>query len=420
MSTETASCKVCGQPVSSPGRCPRCGAGAHVWTLRDWRFLLQLFLVIVLGFSFTRLVVNANSEWRQHLAARAYAEGVRELEAEHPDKAVQALENALIYARENFEYQLKLTDALLASGQTGEAVAQLHGLLEQRPGDAEVYLKLARLEARQNEVDEAERYYKAAIQGSWPSDSDAFRRRIAARLEAAEYLLDQGRRQEAEAGLVALSEILPAAWPERVQLGNLFLRNGDPGRARNVYAALLTQDESNPAALMGAARAAIATGDFAAARHYLKGLRTSTTDSSTLLKQLERMEKLDPFAPQTSARQRAARTIAIFHLAAHRMERCGIPVPSSGKSVTADGWAAAAGNSPDLVWSGPWIELRDWAAELAPLMEESKLLGHDQLMESALRFAFQAEIEAEKICGGATLDDQALLLMARGRMGAEQ
>jgi thioredoxin-like negative regulator of GroEL len=420
MNTETASCKICGQPLNSNGRCPRCGAVEHVWTLRDWRFLLQLALLIVFGFSFTRLVVNANSERRQHLASRYYAQGVRQLERQHPAEAVQALENALIYARENFEYQLKLTDALLASGQTSEALAQLHGLLVQRPGDAEVYLKLARLEAQRNQAEAAEKYYQAAIQGSWPAASDAFRRRIEARLEAAEYLLDQGRRQKAEVELVALSEILPAAWPERIRLGNLFLRNGDPVRARNVYAALLTQDESNPAALMGAGRAAIATGDFAGAQRYLKGLSQSTQDSRTLLARLERMEKLDPFAPHTTARQRAVRTIAIFHLATDRMARCGVPIPSQAPYSIAEGSETAAGNSAGLVWSGEWIELRDWAAQLAPLMEESKLLGHDQLIESALRFALQAELQAKKSCGRGTLDDEALLLMAQGRMGAEQ
>jgi len=420
MSTKTVSCKICGNPVNSDGRCPRCGAAEHVWTAQDWRFLLQLSLMIVLGFSFTRLMVRANSEWRQQLASRYYADGVRQLDARHPDEAVEALENALVYARGNLEYELKLTDALLASGQTGEARAQLMRLLAQQPDDSEVYLKLARLEARRKRVDEAAQYYRDAIRGHWPAESDAFRRRIAARMEAAEYLLNQGRRQDAAAELVALAEILPAAWPERIQLGNLFLRNGDPGRARNVYAALLTQEEDNPAALMGAARASIATGDFASAERHLRALRPPTRDSSRLLARLERMGKLDPFAVRTTPRQRAARTVAIFHIASARMSRCGIPIPSPEELNPVQGALTAAGNHSEMVWSEAWSELRDWGAQLAPLMEENTLLGHDQLIESALRFSFQAEIQAKKDCGPGTLDDEALLLMAQGRMGAEE
>ena len=165
MSAETANCTVCGQPLGEDGRCLHCDASGHVWTIQDWRPLLTLSLVIVLGFSFTRLVVTQYDEKRQALAAEYYAAGLRAMDAQKPAEAVDALENALIYSHDNFQYQLKLTDALLASGATSEAVAQLHSFLEQRPGDAQVYLKLARLEARRHHVDEALRYYLDAIEG---------------------------------------------------------------------------------------------------------------------------------------------------------------------------------------------------------------------------------------------------------------
>src|ERR1700687_1566633 len=192
MSTETASCKVCGEPLGADGQCRHCAAGGHVWTIQDWRPLVTLSLGIVLGFSFTRLVVSQYNEKRQGLADEYYAVGLRAMDAQHPATAVNALESALIYSHDNFQYQLKLTDALLASGAASEAVAQLQSFLAQRPGDAQVYLKLARLEARRHHVDGAVQYYLAAIAGQWPEYIDPFPQRIAVRFESAEYLVDQG------------------------------------------------------------------------------------------------------------------------------------------------------------------------------------------------------------------------------------
>ena len=54
-------------------------------------------------------------------------------ERKYPSPAVDDLETALVYSPDNFQYRLKLTDALVASGATGEALAQLHAFWEQRP-----------------------------------------------------------------------------------------------------------------------------------------------------------------------------------------------------------------------------------------------------------------------------------------------
>ncbi len=55
------------------------------------------------------------------------------------------------------------------------------------------------------------------------------------------------------------------------------------------------------------------------------------------------------------------------------------------------------------------------------MMSRQKLRGRDDLVESTMRFAFQAEMDAEKDCGAASsLDDEALLLLARRRLGAMQ
>jgi predicted negative regulator of RcsB-dependent stress response len=415
MSAETATCSHCGQPLDARGHCRHCEEAGHIWTIQDWRPLLTLALVIALGFSFTRLVVSAYDDKRHSLADQFYAAGTRAMEAQHPEQAVNAFEAALIYSHDNFQYQLKLTDALLASGSTSEAVAQLHAFLDQRPGDAQVNLKLARLESRRHHVDEAMRYYVAALEGDWPEHTDPFPQRIAVRFESAEYLVDQGRKQDADNALQALAQVLPVSWPEQDKLGELFLRVGDAGRALNVYQAQLNQDADDQPALLGAARADLVLANYAAARRYLLQISPQTEVSRAMLAQMDRMEALDPFARNATPELRIRRTIAAFRIARERLRGCGVAIASPSTNERPEPGGAKAQQQ--------WSDLARWQAQLAPTMNEQRLRGRDDLIESAMRFVFQTELTAEKHCAvaaNASLDDDALLLLARQRMGAVQ
>ncbi len=409
MSKQTASCAVCGQTLGEDGRCRRCDAKSHVWTIQDWRPLLTLGLVIVLGFSFTRLVVNGFDAKRKVLAGQYYGAGLGAMTASHPAEAVDDFETALLYSRDNFQYRLKLTDALLASGATGEALSQLHAFWEQRPADAQVNLKLARLEAQRQHVDEALHYYQNATEGVWPEGSDPVAQRIGVRLEEAEYLVRLGRQEQAEERLTALAAALPASSPEQGRLGDLFLRNGDPGRALSAYQAELRLERDSDAAILGAAQASFAAGNYASARRYLVELRTETAAAHALLEQIERMEALDPFARGATGGVRTERTMAAFRIAVDRLAGCGVPFAQA----LSRGEKIANGANP-----AQWSEFAKWAQQLSPMMSERKLRGQDDVIESTMRFVFQAEMAAQKDCGKPALNDEALLLLAHERLGA--
>jgi tetratricopeptide (TPR) repeat protein len=410
MNEETANCTICRQPLGENGRCAHCDNETHIWTIQDWRPLLTLSLVIVLGFSFTSLVVSNFRDKENALASEYYLKGNRALDAKHPAEAVTALETALVYSHDNFRYQLSLTDALLASGATSEALAQLHSFWAQRPHDALVNLKLARLEAKRNQVDEAIRYYQNAVEGEWPEQADELPQRIGVRFEAAEYLIREGRNGMAESALVELASVLPSASLDQSRLASLFLRNGDPGRALMMYQAQLNMKKNDPVATLGAAQASLAGGSYAMARHYLEEMKPETAESHALREQLERMEALDPFAPNATGAVRTARTMAAFHIAVERLAGCGVPF------AQAMSHSAKSANAKDPAqWSG----FATWAQQLLPMMSERKLRGRDEVIESTMRFAFQAEVAAKKGCGTPTLNDEALLLLARERLGAE-
>ena len=410
MSEETANCTICRQPLGTDGRCQHCDEDSHVWSIQDWRPLLNLSLMIVLGFSFTSLVVRTFRQNQSAQAERYYAAGTRALEAQHPADAVGAFETALVYSRDNFQYRLKLTDALLASGATSEALGQLKTFYDQRPGDAYVNLKLARVEAQLKLPDEALRYYQNAIDGVWPERSDPVPQRLAVRFEVAKYLVEQGRQEQAEAALLALAATLPSTSTEQGRLANLFLRNGDPGRALAAYQVALSLNPHDGAAVLGAAQANFAEGNYSAARRYLQEVKLETAESKPLLERLERMEALDPFSPGVTVTVRTERTMAAFRIAIDRLAGCGVPFAQAMSS----GATNASTNDPQ------WSNFAKWAEQLSPMMTEHKLRGRDDAIESTMRFAFQAEIAAQRSCGKPTLNDEALLLLAHERLGASR
>jgi tetratricopeptide (TPR) repeat protein len=354
-------------------------------------------------------VVSSSKEKQNALASDYHAAGVRAMSANHAAEAVDAFETALVYSPGNFSYRLKLTDALLASGATGEALGQLQTFWEQHPGDAQLNLQLARVEVRRKNVDAALRYYQNAIAGAWADGLDPIPQRIAVRFETADYLIQQGRREQAEAALLALSAVLPVTSTEHGKLADLFLRNGDPGRALNAYLEQLSVNHHDEAAILGAAHASYAAGNYLLARRYLEELKPETAESHGLRTQLERMEALDPFAESVSGRVRTERTMAAFRIAIDRLAACGVPFAQAMDHTPSD-----ATSKDSAQWSG----FAKWAEQLAPLMAERKLRGRDDVIESTMRFAFQAESAAQKACGAPTLDDEALLLLGRERMGA--
>jgi tetratricopeptide (TPR) repeat protein len=409
MNEETAICTICRQPLGANGRCQHCDEEAHIWTIQDWRPLLTLALVIILGFSFTRLVVGNFNEMQRGLASRYYNEGSRAMEEKRPAQAVTAFESALVYSHNNLQYRLKLTDALVASGAGSEAMAQLLDFRMQRPEDAQVNLKLARLEAHGGHVDEALNYYRDAIDGVWPEHSDPVAQKNEARLEAADYLISLGRTDEAEGVLVAVAAELPAASAEQSRLAELLLRNGDADRALNIYLMQLSQKKNEPAALLGASRAS----HYGTARRYLEQIKPESGEAASLQSELDRVEALDPFAHSATGKIRTDRTMAAFRIALDRLAVCGAPF---AQRMTGNAHTETGGGVDSAQWSG----FAKWAEQLAPMMNERNLRGRDDLIESALRFALRSEIAAQKNCGKPTLDDEALLLLARQRLGAGQ
>ena len=158
------------------------------------------------------------------------SKGKQDLADGKPAQAFEDFRNSLSYGPENTNVQLRLAEALLADGRFTEARSYLVNLWDRAPGSGEVNLDLAHVSMQMGDVDQAIRYFRGAISGSWEKDPALQRRNV--RLELCEFLLAHRRTNEAQAEIAGLAADTPAdngALHE--ENGRLFLRVGEPGKA---------------------------------------------------------------------------------------------------------------------------------------------------------------------------------------------
>ena len=165
-------------------------------------------------------------------------------------------------------------------------------------GDAEVNLKLARLEARRQHVDVALRYYQNAIDGMWQESSDPVRNGLQHGFESAEYLIQQGRQERPRPRYWHWRQSFRPTHPEQAKLADLYLRNGDAARALSIYLTQLGVNKKDNAAILGAARASFAAGSYAAARRYLEELKSGECGIASTAASTGAHGSTRPFCPE--------------------------------------------------------------------------------------------------------------------------
>ena len=162
---------------------------------------------------------------REALGNRWFSRGVADLKAQRYDSAVTEFRSALLYSRDNYDYQLHLSEALIGQGRTAEAYSYLVNLWEEEPENGVVNLELARIAAKRGQTEQAQRYYHNAIYAVWPADQEEKRRET--RLDLIEYLLSISAKAQAQAELIALEENLGEDPAQQKRVGDLFLRAQD-------------------------------------------------------------------------------------------------------------------------------------------------------------------------------------------------
>jgi tetratricopeptide (TPR) repeat protein len=359
---------------------------------------VMLALLAVLGVIFFLGVAGLSRAYhaqRKALGSRWFSRGMSDLNARRYDIAVTEFRSALLYSRDNYDYQLNLAEALLGLGRTAEVYSYLANLWEEEPENGVVNLELSRIAAQRGQTEQAQRYYHNAIYAVWPDDQEGRRRET--RLELIEYLLSINARAQAQAELIALQENLGEDPAQQKRVGDLFLRAQDYEHALAAYRLCLRSDRRNEGALAGAGWAAFQFGRYPLAERYLQGavaLNPNDTQSAERLRTTQLVLRMDPFRRQISVDERDKIVVEAFATAGKRLSSCATPK------------AAAASTSSQPSLADEW-------AKMKPRITQQQLRRNPDLLEQAMDMVFEIERQTSATCGTPTGEDQALLLISK-------
>jgi tetratricopeptide (TPR) repeat protein len=337
---------------------------------------VMLALLAVFGVIFFLAVAGLSRAYhaqRSALGNRWFSRGVVDLHAGRYDRAVTEFRAALLYSRDNYDYQLNLAEALTGLKRTDEAYSYLVNLWDRQPENGVVNLELSRIAAQRGQTEQAQRYYHNAIYAVWPGDQELKRRDT--RFELIEYLLNIHAKAQAQAELIALEENLGEDPALQKRVGDLFLRAEDYEHALAAYRVGLKSDRHNQGALAGAGWAAFQLGRYPLAERYLQAA----------------------VAANPGDRESAERLLIVvdaFAVAGRRLSSCATPKPAEGSI-------------------GAQTSLADSWAKLKPRLSEQELRRDPDLVEQAMELVFEIERQTSATCGTPTGTDLALLLIAK-------
>jgi tetratricopeptide (TPR) repeat protein len=358
-------------------------------------------------FVVTGFTVRTYHDVEKGYAQEWYVRGEDDLRAGWADAALADFRTALSYSHDNYQYQLRLAQALMMPGirkESGlEARTYLLNLLEHEPGNASVNLELARLAARDHAVPDALRYYHGAVYGEW--NDDPVDRRRAARLELVEFLLQSGQKDSARAELIAMAAFLPPDPALQTKVGTLLLQLKGYDDALKLFHRALLEDPHSPAALAGSGECHFQSGEYLQAERFLT--RAVEQDphmaqAAARLKTVRSVLNNDPFNRGLGNMERARRAVLDFNTALARLKGC-----AAQKSIALE---AAGGD--------PLQTLYAQAAELQPGTQQQILSKDTELLSQTMDLVFEIEQAAAQACGEPEGTDQALLLMAREQGGS--
>ena len=399
-------------------RCPRCGRvipwgceecpycstrSGYFWSMRRDSFLAMVSALLVLLFITTGIVVGRYHRLERRLAEDWYSQGDQALSAGQGPVALVDFRNALAYSRENPLFQLRLAQALAATGRVPEASVYLASLRERDPGNGPVNLELARLAAARHDVADAVQYYHNAVYCEWEGDPVVQRRAV--RLELIHFLLLSDQRAAARAELLAVAGNLPPDAPLQIQVGKLLIDAGGSGDALNLFRLAISENPRSAPALAGAGECYYRTGQYTLAEPYLSHalrLDPKLTQVAAMRDTVRAVLEMDPFARWLGEEQRGQRARRDFEQALTRLQGCAV---QRGVDLNAAG-------------SDPLQSLYAQATALQATPQRRTLTRDSESVSQTMDLVFEIEKAASQACGEPHGLDLALLLIAREQEGA--
>lgn len=379
--------------------------GKGRWRAGRWwtREAVLLVSVAALGGMYAAAQISTNfyREKQAELAKVWFARGKQALAQGQPKTAIDDLRNALSYSPGNPAFQLQLAQALAADNRNEEAESYLLDLWDSQPGNAELNLQLARLEARMGKGGAA-RYYDNAIYGVW--DKDPIAQRWEARMELFHYWLARGNSGQARAELLAMAASIPEDdYEKHVQVGELQMEAGDARAALDEFRlALKTAQQQRkrlPEALAGAGEAEFVIGEFPQAVPYLEAALRENPKNQLASQQLELARQVlsgDPFQIGLSDKDRAQRAFDAYLQSESALKDC-----ATLRGVELQ--AANPENELQIAWAQGQL--------IQPILRQLRRQPKNVL--KVMDFVFQTENLAATQCGPLEGKNRALWLIGK-------
>ena len=173
----------------------------------DTLSLVTLFAITALLAVLTNYLYQSYASHQVELANRWLVRGEQAMRDGKPQAAIDALSSALAFAPSDRNTEIKLAEALASAGRLQEAAVYFNALLESQQGSGLINLQLARLAARQDNVNQAIEDYQRAIYGNW--EGDGYVRRRDVRFELIDYLIAHHLLDRARSELLVASGNAP-------------------------------------------------------------------------------------------------------------------------------------------------------------------------------------------------------------------
>ena len=411
----------------------------------DTLSLVTLFAVTALLAVMTNYLYQSYASHQVQLANRWLARGEQAMRDGKPQAAVDALSSALAFAPSDRNTAIQLAEALASAGRVQEATVYFNALLESQQGSGLINLQLARLAARQDNVNQAIDDYQKAIYGNW--EGDGYVRRRDVRFELINFLIDHQLVDRARTELLVASGNAPKDdISVQLDIARMMERAQAPSDALHLYKTILHRHPSLREALEGAGRTAFQIGHYLEARRYLaRALEGPGVDQEPKavvdqgrdrLNEASRLLLLYP-SSRLSPHERNARILTDRKLAMARLAQCTQDRPQAPENSTSASTppAAAAKSSNPLqsltsrFTSRPSAPASNQAAAPPPVdplqslaerwkrlpskVSLSELENEPDLAQTQIQLIYDTELTTQQVCGAPTGDDDLLLKIAQ-------
>lgn len=369
----------------------------RIRALRRPLYVIALALLAAGFFAFTFTINRRFEQKRSKLSTYWFQQGQDELDQGRPQSAIPDLRTAIFYSHQNPRYLFNLARALAAANRVPEARSYLLNLLEEEPGSGSINLELARLATRDNDANQARRYFSAAMYGAW--DADPVLKRQQVRQELISFLISADLKKQAHGELVSYTAEMPNTPNAQLWVARTFTKLGDDRSALDFYIAASETNRRDVTTLLGAGWAAFRLGRYREALEYFKGAAALHDDPSTeqMIELATSVIELNPFDSSIAAAERHHRLTLAMSIADQRLQAC-----AEAHVVDLD----TVGGDPLQLAHSQWTYLN---RQVRGTYSASALV---QLLSPVASLV--TSIEQKTGCGPSNANDQAMLRIYQG------